>query len=421
MEELKVHEKYYTILEDNSRYNFEDFSDTDIEIMLKYDLIKERNRKQFSTNFVGEFLTPDKNYISLPKNIEVSKDNVIFTKQLLKDYKNVKRDKKSIITSKTYSTKSNGEVKSEIYYYNILKECFIDYLTYEFIYPEERIITHRMEMDLDPADMDIFLTNYNKKLYGGGATYKSKNKSESEIGNIYYSTLLYLANKYANSEDKKIIQDMYEYTLEQGHKIKEKDEIVNGDPNIEEILKEIKNSNHEQIHNYIVNTLEDYYKSEKLSEKYEIYAFCAKNFEYVWEHICQIAFKHDFYFKRDTEFIKQKQISVQDEVQKETNSLSDIFSDYKDLKFVGDAKYYSSVDEIFRKELYDYNIGLDNKYPIVLFVSLDKTKLTKIQQQGNYKIYIFYIDLYETILDAKNKTYNTLENVQKILKDRGVL
>lgn len=424
MKEIKYNDKVYISLGDNKRYNFSDLNETDIDIMLKYELITEKSRKQFSTQFVGEFITPNKNYICFPKNIEHTKENITLVINLLKALKDIKYDKKRLITNKSYNP-NKGEIYSDNYYYEQLKETFLDYVTYEFIYPSKRIEGHTFDTDkMDEGDMDIFQTDIQSEIYGGGAYYTSIDKSESKIGNIYYSTLKKLADEYGNNDDIKNINEIYEYITEQGFKVKEDARIFSEVVNNKEIIKDIEDSDVDSKHNHIKQTLLDYYNSEKISEKYDIYAFCARRFEYVWEFLLRKALKNCNYFKKKVKdsLIKQHRINVQtDEVQSEKDLDPDIYSDYNNIRIIGDAKYYDSIDVEFSKELYNYNIALDQKYPIIVFSSSNRTLLSKIYSQGKYKVYIFLVDVFEVMDNVMNKKDDLINKVHKQLKNKNII
>ena len=91
---------------------------------------------QFKVSFVGELITPDSKFFSLPKNFDITDENIEIFKKVLKNYTG-----NSLLTNNTFSITKSG-IKSENFFYNELKYYFLDYITYEFIYPKKTILKH---------------------------------------------------------------------------------------------------------------------------------------------------------------------------------------------------------------------------------------------------------------------------------------
>ena len=91
---------------------------------------------RFKVSFVGELITPDSKFFSLPKNFDINDDNIEIFKDVLKNYSG-----NSLLTNNTFSITKSG-IKSEKFFYNELKYYFLDYITYEFIYPKKTILKH---------------------------------------------------------------------------------------------------------------------------------------------------------------------------------------------------------------------------------------------------------------------------------------
>ena len=83
--------------------------------------IEEKEKKlltkagnQFKVNFVGELITPDSKFFSLPKNFDITDDNIEIFKKVLKNYTG-----NSLLTNNTFSITKSGII-SERFFYNEL-------------------------------------------------------------------------------------------------------------------------------------------------------------------------------------------------------------------------------------------------------------------------------------------------------------
>jgi hypothetical protein len=172
METLVIKGKSYKILVDSKIENVKNFLSADLEQLEDKKLVEYNSRSTFKVKFVGVFTTPNYDYISLPKKFTVTEDNVELIKKVLNKYKKIKIDGKILITNYSFIPKTGEYIESDIFYFNKLKEYFLDYITYEFIYPEGKITKHSVQ----PAEgtIDVPKTELNTIRYGHGLTYKIK-------------------------------------------------------------------------------------------------------------------------------------------------------------------------------------------------------------------------------------------------------
>ena len=119
-------------------YSTSIFTESELKFVKSKELI-EVKRDRFWPKFVGEFTTPENSYFSLPKNFEPTDENVELFKKVLQNYKELKgTDGKTLRTNNTFAVSPDGQLKSEKVFYNELKEFFLDYLTYEYVYPSKQ-------------------------------------------------------------------------------------------------------------------------------------------------------------------------------------------------------------------------------------------------------------------------------------------
>jgi hypothetical protein len=393
-------------------------------------LIQIKNGRIYS-KFVGEIITPHTKIFSLPKNLE---DNKLIEpiKRLLEKFKNKGGN---LSLNSTFTISKTGGYKSDLYFYKRLKSFFLDFVTYEFIYPLETIKIHSIEPLV--GKIDIIQTNINRQIYGDGITYDVTDKKNSDdwiLDDIYCFTIKKLVNLVGSTSEQNEIKKMKEYLVEDGgyfiNEIEEVDEnyIMTNSKNkeikftIDEIIQKIKKCNVNIIHEPIKNTLIEYYQHRKLaSSSFTVNVFYTKNFEVVWEKLVQTALKHqssdfltdegkplsDSFNKtvsfrdyvpesEEDKFLKDNKIKKDDILQRDPQNPNylvyraldkrpDLFSSgssvySKDLidgklRFIGDAKYYNNIKADFSKEYSDYNIIQKNKYPMVILSPSDKTNI----------------------------------------------
>ena len=415
--------------------------------------IEEKEKKlltkagnQFKVNFVGELITPDSKFFSLPKNFDITDDNIEIFKKVLKNYTG-----NSLLTNNTFSITKSG-IKSERFFYNELKYYFLDYITYEFIYPKKNILKHSSS-PITGGKLDVQSTMRYRKQKGPGITYKVKdiiNNEDWKIDDIYWSVIDYLANKY---NDRVEIDEMKKFLDSEGYTINKIDI-----SDSKEMISEIDKCDVGIIHNPIKSILISYFESTTVGETYKINAFYTDKFQYVWEELVRECLKNGKSDKESTQFkkslndkfnrteLRRKWFSNKEELDKFVNdanksrtivkiikeekvglgvrlnyeidlrSVPDVFSDYKGKKFIGDAKYYQDPENAdFEKEFKTYNTLTDNKYPMVVFVPSKRTRVLHTRTEGEFELIIFHISVSEAIDDAVNGLDNTIIRVHKLI------
>jgi len=419
---IQVGNKSYQVFVDSGIVDNNEFNKEDLDFLLEQELITPKPGKKVKIKFVGEIITPSGNIIALPKNFEITKENLELTKIILNKYKNLKKDGKVLITNKSFSVSDDAEIKSDAFYFNKLKNYFMDYITYEFIYPKKLKEIHSrkpLKGFIDPIKTDV---NFEKT--GDGVTYKIKdikNNKNWNLDDIYYTTLIKLAKLYGNDKELKQIEDMKDFLIEKGYEINIDEKILQDQTPVDNIIKNIKKTEINGKHIPIKNTLLNYYKSSKIINKNIIYAFYSQYFCKVWEYFTQIALQHNESFKRhiEMEFPKIYR-DIQSEEDEEGEDFQkyypDILSDYKGHRFIGDSKYYSQIEDDYKKEMYQYNESTGNIYPMVIFVPVhEETKYHGKIALNKFELIIIKLSLKDTILDVINKTTVCIDKTHEIL------
>jgi hypothetical protein len=421
MKDLIINNKNYKILIDNTSENENIFLQNDLDFLKSKDLIKEINKKDIRIRFVGEIITPNYHYISLPKKFNITEDNVILIKKTLNKYKNLKKDGKSLIENYSFSPDNKGELSSDIFYFNKLKEYFLDYITYEFIYPKEKNEIHSNEHS--SGDIDVPKTDMNIDRYGYGITYKIKdikNNPKWNLDDIYYTTILKLSELYGSENDKLQIDNMIKFLKTEGYNINEDSRILQDNMPVDDISKDIKKIDVDDIHYPIKNALINYYESTKIKNKHTIFAFHTTKFQYAWEYFSKIALFNDDDFRRKMKKIMLTHLKLGEE--HELNP--DIFSNFNNKKFIGDSKYYWNFDNDFSKELYQYNQATEYVYPIVVFIPSTETKfydplnknIPDYSPDSKCELIRILLSLEDVISDVINDTKICINKVQPIIK-----
>lgn len=428
-------------------------------------------RDKYRINFVGEVITPNNIYFSLPKNIPSSEVPLI-KKVLIKYAKDV--DGKSLVVNR------KGSYTSERAYFNKLKDYFLDFITYEFIYPLKRKKVHS-KSTISGGKLSIIDTVRNRDRFGGGITYKTKDVINSDdwmLDDIYYFTIKELEDRLKVSDyEKKQISNMSDYLKVEGYKLNnllggviysEKNNRKLLDmSNTVEVLRFIKKSDIGIIHNPIKNTLIEYYENkQKASANSSVNVIFTKNFKRVWELILQDALENDdsLEFKNEiksggrfnkVEIIEK--IIPTDKVEELKKSyplvesgedsnldnwieirngrhflcerhrllLPDIFVQLSDgRKFLGDAKYYKDPsDSNYDKEFYIYNDAQENIYPMVIFAvpeeeDIDVTIVPRrgYRRSGLRELIIITVSVKDVIDDAINSKRVVLNDSVKLIE-----
>jgi hypothetical protein len=314
---------------------------------------------------------------------------------MLREFKNVKRHGKLLISCKSYNI--GNEIESEYQYWRKLYNYFIDYITYEFFYPKKKVVIHSLKK-LNGKILLLF-TDINNEKIGRGITYEMKDFTENYFRNIFYTTLKKLEYKFASDNEKQKIKEVESY-LRQKSIIFYEIEIIS-----QEFLSYAKNLQTNPIHETIVKTLVAYYSDMKIEEKNTINVFFTKEFEYIYQYILQQVFLHDRN-KRNTNWSNPNYKNLEPDIVTDT--------------FIGDAKYYTLSDNAeysFEKELYAYNIANKNSQKNYIFILSDETKFTKSLIHADYQLDILELDLKQILVDYTRKEYNTLNFVNSICEE----
>jgi hypothetical protein len=434
--------KEENIFVESNRYSELPFNEQEFKFLESKNLFL-RIGSQYKINFVGEIITPENKFFSLPKNFDKNVENVSLIKSVLKDYKVISG--KSLITNNTFIISKSGEVKSEKFYYQELKSYFLDFITYEFIYPKKAVKLHSSN-PISGGKIDIFSTMRNRKKLGPGITYKVKDVKNTEgwnLDDIYWSVIDYLASKY---NDRKEVDQMKDFLESEGYKIKTIDI-----SDSKKMIADINKCDVGIIHNPIKNTLLSYFQSTGVSESYKINVFYTDNFAFVWEEMCRHALKENVKFRKELEskffrkerrrkwfedkvslisFVNANRIKVLNEEELKTGvrleyeidvkSIPDIFSQFNEKRFIGDAKYYQDPENAeYEKEFRTYNNLINNEYPMVVFTPSKITKVLHVREEVDLELVIFNLSVEQVISDAVNKTDETIKKVHVFLLNKG--
>lgn len=429
-------------------YNKSILEESELKFFIENNLIKEYGQL-FRTNFVGEIITPNNKYFSLPKRFETTEENILLFKEVLNKYAII--NGKSLLENNTFIINPSGKMESEKFYYKELKSFFLDYITYEFIYPKKRIKKHSTA-PISGGKIDIASTDRYREQRGPGVTYNVKdfkNSDDWRLDDIYWSTISYLADKY---NDRREIDEMFNFLEVEGFDIKE---IDISDSN--KILKEIESCEVGIIHNPIKETLISYFKSKSVnSTKFKIKVFYTDNFAFVWEEMVRSALKenkefrdelknrfdrkqsHNKWFTSNDEingFIKEKNKhkNIIKEISRDKSgtgimlrfetdavSIPDLFSEWKDKRIIGDAKYYNDPEgSTYEKEFVTYNRLSDNKYPMLILGPGLRTRTLNIIREEELELIIFTLSIKDVINDAVNNGSKIIDYIHMLLWSKG--
>jgi hypothetical protein len=435
--------EYSLIFRESEYYPISDLSELNFNFLSSKGLIS-KNGNNFQSNFVGEVISPESSFFSVPKNFNKDKRNVELFKKVLDTFSYFKKDGKTLLLNDEFTISESSGVRSEKFYFNELKEFFLDYISYEFIYPTKYKMLHS-KLPLK-GKVDVYNTVLNLKEKGTGVTYKVKdikNSDDWNMDDIYWSTIKYLTEKWGNQNDKSDIYDMFNFLSEEGYEIKEIDISNNS-----QIIEDIDKSEVGVIHQPIKNTLLNYFKSKLVKEKIKVKIFYTKYFQYVWEEIVRISFFHSKEFEKELignfnnieiesrwvpnsrleDFLRRNPKATQSGSNKNivewgtTNLRPDLFSQIKRngviIRFIGDAKYYNNIDSDYSKEMNEYNNAMVNRYPMCIFVPSDKTTVYRRRRdsQNHKEIIIFKISVEEAIEDSINiiKGIDSFNSINKV-------
>ena len=428
-------------------YSVTELNNSELEFLSKKNLIIIKNNF-FKTNFVGEIITPDNKYFSLPKNFQDNPENIELFKDVLNKYHSI--NGKSIIENNTFNISPTGKIESEKFYYEELKEYFLDYITYEFIYPRKRIIKHTGS-PIPGAKIDVLKTIRNRKQKGPGITYKVKDFKNDDtwiLDDIYWSTISYLADKYNDRTD---IDEMYDFLTSEGFSLRTID--ISDD---KKMLKEIDNCDVGIIHNPIKEILISYFKSKSVDNFFKIKVFYTDNFAFVWEEMIRSALKENKSFRDELkEKFERKQIrrkwfpsesEMKDFIEDKNKhkkiieakhhdksgtgirltyeidavSNPDLFSEHRGRRIIGDAKYYNDPEGSgYEKEFRTYNELSENKYPMLILTPGIRTRSLDTREEGDLELIVFQLSIKEVIYCSVNNKDNLIDKIHMFLWDKG--
>ena len=450
---MNQNNEYFFLSESES---FELPSKEDIQFLKEFreygqSLIQEV-RNGHIINFVGEVITPNYVYFSMPKNMAYTEENISLVKRILTKY-SVDREGKKMVVSRS------GSYSSERAYFDKLKSYYLDYITYEFIYPLKKKTIHQ-NSPIGGAKISILDTVKNRKKYGGGVTYRVKDIKNSDdwlLDDIYYFTLMDLCSKLKISDyELNEIKSMTKYLIGEGYSfnnIRDGKIISNISGSVildmsdtKKVVEIIKGTDVGVIHYPIKNTLLEYYTNKQKSSTIKsVNVIFTRNFEKVWEMILQDALED----KRSTSFREEmkKRFTDVDTYETQINSsnindyleeyplnptdsdpkkwmvkrgsryficekgrtfIPDIFVDLgNDKRFIGDAKYYRDpVNADYSKEFGDYNDAQENMYPMVIFaIPTTDIRRTRVSVRGTRRrddreIIVIEVCVKDVVVDA---------------------
>ena len=127
MTDIQTNNKTYKVLVDGKLESVDSFNSTDLVLLLNNELVK-KDGDNIKVEFVGEIITPNANYISLPKRFSVNESNINLTISLLKKYKDLKKDDKILLTNKIFSPSDKG-IESPLFYF---KKCYFQKKCFSF-------------------------------------------------------------------------------------------------------------------------------------------------------------------------------------------------------------------------------------------------------------------------------------------------
>lgn len=408
---IQLNNMYDKILIDCTEELISDFKyQQDIVFLLNKNLVERLNDK-IKVNFVGEVITPNSRFISLPKNFDKSDESVHLTTKILKEFKWLKRNDKTLIENHTFSM-DNSEIESIVIYFKKLKEYYLDNITYKFIYPKKTFKIH--SNICKGSSFDIVQTFINNKRKGPGITYNvndfsNKNwNTKISITDIYYSTLINLCEEYGSEKDKLEIKNKTDYYKSIGYKF----EYIDTE-NIDDIIESLNNCKINIIHQPVRNTLLNYYNSKGVSEKYKVRVFYTNNFKYVVEYFFQVSLNHNRNFRNIVEWKDPNN----------TQFRPDVFSEFNDKSMFLDCKYYNTVKSDYFKEMYGYNKCQNNKYPMLIIIPSEVTEFptdfNNPYYHDEHELLILKVSLKDITTDVINKTKKTILDIHNIVSKKS--
>lgn len=374
----------------------------DIDFLLKREIVVKLPNGNLKVNFVGEVITPNSKIISIPKNFEVNQESIDLIIDVLKTFRSLTKNGKSLIENKSFT--SGDEITSDVQYFKVFKKFFFDHITYDFITPKRKINKHTNIPMASP--FDVVQTEINSERFGGGLTYKLKDKSNLNwkgisLSNIYYSTCKELFEEFGTDEDKDEFISIENYYRSKGHNFN----YINVDE--EFVIDEIIKNDVSAVHLAIKSNLISYYKHKSVNEKYKIRIFYSKKFEYVWEYFCRVALKHDDKFKSKIDWVESNY----------KTSNPDVFSNYNNKMFIADCKYYNDINSDYTKEMYEYNECQNNQYPVIILIPSNETLIvSEPRRHKDIELLISKISLKDIMKDVIEHSNNVINKIHEIIE-----
>lgn len=372
---------------------------TSFDFLLEHGLIVVKEyMKSYKVVFVGEVVTPHHHFISMPKNFEGHTDeNISLTIGLLKEFRSLKRKGKLLIQNKSFEI--GKEIESEFYYWKKLYGFFMDYITYEFYYPRQKIFTHSTRPK--PGTVSPMLTDINRERYGNGTTYNVKDFSSKKIRDAYYTILKTLEKKFASQVESGKINEMEAFLKGKGIVFKQ----IEYDQ--QQLIKILKTTQFNPTHDVIIKTLLAYLESSKIQIKNNINVFYSKAFEYVYQYMLQSVLDHD------------KKHNSRDWTEPNYKTLH---PDLVTARFIGDAKYYNLREyqhKPFEKELYAYNIANNSAQDNLVIIPSEKNAHLKTLMHNSFKLEVITMDLKVIYNDFKANKKDSLAFLHSIINNKN--
>ena len=382
------------ILIDSNLYKKEDFGPS-FDFMLSHGLIELKEYLlSYKVSFVGEVLTPSNHFISLPKNFTKATElNAELVKNVLKEFKGLKKKGKLLIKNKSYEI--GNEIESDFFYWRKLYSYFIDYITYEFYFPKKRKILHSLKSQ--NGRLNPMLTELNRNKYGNGITFEVKDYKDDFFRNVFYTTLKSLEEEFASETESNKIRE-----LEIFLKNKKIEFRVDKFPKAE-VISALTVLETNPIHETIKKTIFNYYLNSKIKEKNTINVFYTREFEYLFEYLLQKVLNHNKAFKNNG-WLNPEFKTLHPDIIAES--------------FIGDAKYYRISDfsnNPFEKELYAYNIANNNSQPNFVFILSEETKHLQTLVHKEHRLEVLTVNLETILSDFHKKRTETLNYVQTLI------
>lgn len=383
-----------TILFDSGEYSKAAFG-ASFDFMFSHGLIEVKQFLQsYKVVFVGEVLTPHHHFIALPKNFKsANEENVCLTIELLKEFRGLRKKGKLLIQNKSFAT--GKEIESEFFYWRQLYGFFMDYLTFEFYHPKQRLFKHSTK----PVSGTIspLMTDINSERLGNGITYRIKDYSANPVRDIYYSVLKELEWKFASPIESAKISEMENFLKAKGFKFKE---VVF---EVSQALTKLQTTQFNPVHEVIMKTLADYLENTRIDAKNHINVFYSKHFEFVFQFMLQKVLGHN----------PASRTALWQDPNYKT-----LHPDLITSGFIGDAKYYNLenyAQRPFEKELYAYNVANGNSQNNLVIIPAEEHRHLDTLTHGPFRLEILSMDLKAIYKDFKNGSSECLAFARTIV------